>query len=217
MFPDLTCDDVFRIETKRLWLRWPNAADAAAIARFAGDKRVAAMTAAIPHPYPLGEAAAYVARMRQENAGGGNLTLVMASKDDPAGLIGVIGLRAQPDGRLSLGFWVGPPAWGQGFATEAAQALIDTVYILTPVVEIVASARIINAASRGVLEKCGFQFSGQGMSESLASGVVAVDLFRLPRRTFASLKLWRTPSVPRLAIDLRSMPIRRDEAVVPAA
>ena len=29
MFPDLTRDDVFRLETRRLWLRWPRAADAA--------------------------------------------------------------------------------------------------------------------------------------------------------------------------------------------
>ena len=54
MFPDLTRDDVFRIETKRLWLRWPRVQDAAAIERLAGDKEVAEMTANIPHPFPTG-------------------------------------------------------------------------------------------------------------------------------------------------------------------
>jgi hypothetical protein len=68
-----------------------------------------------------------------------------------------------------------------------------------------------------VLEKCGFQFSAQGMSESIASGVVATDMFRLPRRTFASLKLWRAPSVPRLAIDLRSAPMPQDDRALPVA
>ena len=38
MFPDLTRDDVFRLETRRLWLRWPRHADGQAIARLAGDK-----------------------------------------------------------------------------------------------------------------------------------------------------------------------------------
>ena len=35
MFPDYFRDDVFRLETQRLWLRWPTAADAATIERLA--------------------------------------------------------------------------------------------------------------------------------------------------------------------------------------
>ena len=35
MFPELTRDDVFRLETRRLWLRWPRMADANAILRLA--------------------------------------------------------------------------------------------------------------------------------------------------------------------------------------
>ena len=45
MFPELTRDDVFRLETRRLWLRWPRMADASAILRQAGEKAVAEMTA----------------------------------------------------------------------------------------------------------------------------------------------------------------------------
>jgi RimJ/RimL family protein N-acetyltransferase len=217
MFPDLTCDDVFRIETKRLWLRWLTVADAAAIMRFAGNKRVATMTARIPHPYPSGEALDYIARIRAENASGQSLSLAVTPKDDPAGLIGMIGLGPQRDIRLSLGYWIGVPFWGNGYATEAAQALIDLTFTLTPAGEIVAAAHSINPASRGVLEKCGFQFEGQGMSDTAACGVVAVDSFRLTRRTFASLKLWRAPSVPRLAIDLRALPMQQDDAAMPVA
>ncbi|MGH6856132.1 MAG: GNAT family N-acetyltransferase, partial [Methylocella sp.] len=52
MFPDLTADDIFRIETKRLWLRWPRASDAPAITSFVSLAQTARMTASIPHPYP---------------------------------------------------------------------------------------------------------------------------------------------------------------------
>ena len=41
MFPDLARDDVFRLETARLWLRWPRAADAAALHRFCSMWEVA--------------------------------------------------------------------------------------------------------------------------------------------------------------------------------
>jgi RimJ/RimL family protein N-acetyltransferase len=52
MFPDLARDDVFRLETARLWLRWPRAADAPAIHRYCSRWEVAQFTARIPHPYP---------------------------------------------------------------------------------------------------------------------------------------------------------------------
>ncbi len=53
MFHDLARDDVFRLETQRLWLRWPQAADAPALAALAGDWEVARMSAHLPHPYRL--------------------------------------------------------------------------------------------------------------------------------------------------------------------
>src|SRR3712207_8871995 len=49
---DVCSSDLFRLETRRLWLRWPRQADAQAIIRLAGEKAVADMTALIPHPYP---------------------------------------------------------------------------------------------------------------------------------------------------------------------
>jgi len=68
MFPDLTRDDVFRLETPRLWLRWPRASDAAAIRRIAGAAEVAQRTASIPHPYPPGAAEAFILAARAANA-----------------------------------------------------------------------------------------------------------------------------------------------------
>lgn len=54
MFPDYFRDDVFRLETQRLWLRWPTAADAPLIEKLAGEREIAEFTARIPHPYPRG-------------------------------------------------------------------------------------------------------------------------------------------------------------------
>ena len=60
MFPDLSRDDVFTLETAQLWLRWPRVSDACAIQRLAGEKAVAEMTGNIPHPYPEGAAEQFV-------------------------------------------------------------------------------------------------------------------------------------------------------------
>ena len=192
MFPDLTRDDVFRLETRRLWLRWPRLADAQAIVRLAGEKSVAEMTALIPHPYPPGEAEHFIFLTRQRNADGAGLGIAITPKGKPNALIGMVSIVPSPEtGLPHLGYWLGAPYWGQGFATEAAQALIDAFFSYTEQKELTASVRVVNPGSRRVLEKCGFAFQTSGLMElSARGGVYPTDHFRLDRRTWQSLKAW---------------------------
>jgi RimJ/RimL family protein N-acetyltransferase len=193
MFPDLTRDDVFRLETRRLWLRWPRLADLQAILRLAGEKAVADMTARIPHPMPAAEAERFVFRARQENADGAGLTLAITPKGKPDALIGMVGIGPDLEqGRPHLGYWLGLPHWNQGFATEAARGLIDAFFAYADGTELTSAARVINPASRRVLEKCGFSHEGSGlMAFPARGGLFPVDRFRLDRRAWESLKDWR--------------------------
>ena len=192
MFPDLTRDDVFRLETSRLWLRWPRLADAPGLERLAGDRAVAEMTAGIPHPYPQGSAVAFVKKRRDWNAGGKALAMVLPLREDPTSPIGTVSLsQTRGDGHPGLTAWLGRTHWGEGYATEAARAMIDAYFSYTEGPEIRASARVINPAARRVLEKCGFAYLGSGLAPSPArGGVVPSDEFRLDRRAWASLKSW---------------------------
>ncbi len=56
----------------------------------------------------------------------------MARKERPDRLIGMMALTdgSGPDA-LMLGYWLGRPHWGDGLATEAAQAMIDAGFTLT--------------------------------------------------------------------------------------
>lgn len=194
MFPELTRDDVFRIETSRLWLRWPVLADAAAIARQAGEKAVAEMTARIPVGMTEPEAATFVLGARSANADGAALSLVIAPKHRPQEAIGVIavhpGRRSDPE----FGYWLAVSHWGRGLATEAAQALVDIAFGLSDTTALFATVVPFNGASRRVLTKCGFAQTGGGLAEAPArGGPQAVDHFRLERSTWASLKGWREP------------------------
>jgi RimJ/RimL family protein N-acetyltransferase len=119
----------------------------------------------------------------------------MVPRAKPDHFLGMIGSRLTEDG-ADLGYWLGKPFWGQGYATEAAHALIDAIFSYTEIKELSASARVINPASRHVIEKSGFQFTGSDMADAPArNGRVAVDRFRLSRSTWASLKSWREPHV----------------------
>ena len=190
MFPDLTRDDVFRLETRRLWLRWPRQADAQAIVRLAGEKAVAEMTARLPHPYPPEAADRFILEARRANTEGQGLTAAITRKGN--GPIGMVGIAPSPeDGLPHLGYWLGAAHWGQGYATEAARAMIDAFFAYTDGRELNASARVVNPASRRVLEKCGFAFQGAGlMAFPARGGVFPVDRFRLDRRMWQSLKSW---------------------------
>ena len=157
MFPDLTRDDVFRIETRRLWLRWPMAKDRDAILKLAGDRAVAEMLARVPHPLPAPVVDTFLLQARAENAAGTGLTLALARRSAPASLIGVIGIHPGPEGVPELGYWLGG-------------------------MELASSARTVNPASRRVLEACGFAQTGVATRPFPAWGAdLPVDLFHLDR------------------------------------
>lgn len=198
MFPDLTRDDVFRLETRRLWLRWPRQADVAAIVRQAGEKAVAEMTGVVPHPYARSDGERFVIEARLANTEGRRLTMAITPRAKPSEPVGIVGIAYDRDTSPVLGYWLGVPAWGQGIATEAARALIDAFFAYTEGRELTASVRVVNPGSRRVLEKCGFTQTGSGLKPLPVRGaVLPVDDFRLDRRTWDSLKDWsRTGFVP---------------------
>ena len=182
MFPDLTRDDVFRIETRRLWLRWPRAVDADAIVRLAGDKAVAETTARIPNPIDQQGTDRFLLSARQANSDGTALVMAVAPLADPARLIGMIGI--EPDGGEGphLGYWLGRPHWGRGLATEAASSMVDAYFAYAGGALIASAALPDNPASRRVLEKCGFACTGTAhRSFPARGGERQVDTFRLDR------------------------------------
>jgi RimJ/RimL family protein N-acetyltransferase len=182
MFPDLARDDVFRLETRRLWLRWPQASDAAALAALAGDWEVARFTAHIPHPYTLEDAEQFIRESRIGNGLGRHLRLVMTLKSGDRSAIGMVGLESGAEGS-ELGYWLGKPFWGQGLAREAGVALIDAFFRVTPASELIAASLPENAASQSVLRRIGFAPAGEGPAPGRHSGAKAL-LFALDRESW---------------------------------
>ena len=71
---------------------------------------------------------------------------------------------------------------------------MDAAFILAGVRQVEASVRVINPASRRVLEKCGFRYEGTVLQDAPArGGMISCDRFRLDRKTWVSLKQWRMP------------------------
>jgi RimJ/RimL family protein N-acetyltransferase len=172
------------LKTARLVLRAPSRGDVAAMVALAGDRRVAENTARIPHPYTQADAMGILASINQTEG-----ETVFAIALDGA-LIGMCGLDPRQDG-IELGYWLGLPFWGRGYATEAARALIDHAFAELGCEVLQSGARVSNPASRRVLEKCGFQWTGVRLCRIRAINSAApIDRFRLDRGLWASLKSW---------------------------
>jgi RimJ/RimL family protein N-acetyltransferase len=180
LFPDLFRDDVFHLETAGLWLRWPRAADAVHLKRFAGLAAVAEMTATWPHPLPDGEADRRILRARQANADGIAIVLTIARKREPRQMIGMVSLHVERHGendaghRLGLGYMLDPVFHARGLMTEAVRALVGAGFRFTLARSVAASCLPVNPASRRVLEKSGFVHLGDSTHSAPARGAPQV-------------------------------------------
>ena len=174
------------LETERLVLRRPTLADVKAIASLANDRRIAQNTSRLPHPYTVRDAETFIQFVEQQPHA---TNFAITCGGDLMGTIGIILGRSEfPE----IGYWLGLPYWGQGYATEAARAIIDYTFEEFDCAEIRAGARVVNTGSRRVLEKCGFQWTNVQLLKVLSlGGSVPVDRFRLDRGVWTSLKNWK--------------------------
>jgi RimJ/RimL family protein N-acetyltransferase len=199
MFPEISRDDVFRLETRRLWLRWPQVTDIRALAAAEAADRPPPPEAASGDPY---RDPALLSAWRDDNALGGGLHLLLTGRDADRRIIGAIDLepvrgRAEACG-LRLRVWLERHSQGQGLGTEAVQAMVDAAFMLTGTPLVAASTRVLDPGFRRVLEKSGFGYCGTGLDPAGDDcGLTASERFRLDRKAWASLKSWRVPGLVR--------------------
>jgi RimJ/RimL family protein N-acetyltransferase len=146
----------FALETDRLRLRTYTEADIAELVPLVGVREVAATTLRIPHPYTEQDGRAFLA-MAQEP---GKLWLAMTLRSDGR-QIGGIGLRLEIDHQhAELGYWIGLPYWGKGYATEAAREVLRYGFEDLRLHRIFASHFRHNPASGNILRKLGMRYEG---------------------------------------------------------
>ncbi|WP_018699612.1 GNAT family N-acetyltransferase [Amorphus coralli] len=171
--------------TPRLALQPVGEADVSALATLGNDFEIAKHTARMPHP--LTEAA--VANWLGSH--GPNKTALKVCRRSDGEILGQIGITRTEADRGDLGYWIGRDYWGEGIATEAAQAILDFAFAELAMDEVEASCRVTNPGSRRVIEKCGFQPRGHGLMHSVAvGGTVPIERYGLDRKTWRSLKTW---------------------------
>jgi RimJ/RimL family protein N-acetyltransferase len=139
--------------TGRLLLRPGWAEDAPALATAIADEVIVRNLATAPWPYRLRDAEAFLAQPRDPVLPS---FLIFERTSGAPRMVGSCGLGRRPSGAVELGYWIGRPFWGRGFATEAATALIEIARTLG-FTQLEGSHFLDNPASGRVLEKLGFK------------------------------------------------------------
>lgn len=152
------------IKTSRLTMRPLLDSDAANIALFVGDKRVAMNLAVVPHPYPEGAAESYIAYSRASET-----SETIWGIDLDGALIGIISMSPKEGGVGDIGYWLAPQLWGGGLMSEALSA-IEVYAREAGFKRLFASVHQGNEGSAKVLMKCGFSYIGEAETHSISRG-----------------------------------------------
>ncbi len=164
------------MRTNRLTLHPLQHDDAERIAVLGGDWDVASMTGRIPYPYSADAAQHWLTGVAHGE--------VVFGIWHANALIGLCGYSPQSDGSAELGYWIGKPYWGQGFATEASRALMGYGFAKGGIKRFTCCHFTDNPGSARVAAKLGFRSLGP------CTGWCEARQKNLPTQTYERRRSW---------------------------
>lgn len=173
------------IETSRLKLRPFNESDIPALVALLSAREIAATTLRIAHPYTEQHARDFLVHARNPE----KLWLAITQRSDDQ-LRGGVGLMLKPEHQQAeLGYWIGVPYWGHGFATEAAQAAVRHGFADLKLHRIAAMCMMRNPASGRILVKLGMRHEGcLREAQNKWGEYVDVDCYAILRKEWEARK-----------------------------
>lgn len=147
------------LRTERLILRPWAAGDEVRLADLANNRKIwINLRDVFPHPYTLTDAEEWIEMTADENPVQ-NFALTCDGR-----LIGGLGLESRAElarKTMRLGYWLGEPYWGMGYATEAVRSAAEYAFATFEIRRIEAGVLEWNPSSARVLEKAGFVLEGR--------------------------------------------------------
>jgi 8-oxo-dGTP diphosphatase len=146
------------LATERLVLRPVEPGDRDQILALAGDWEVARYLTRVPFPYRAEQAEQWIAHARRSLRAGSEIALAITLREEGT-MIGCVGIDlAVPRRSGALGYWLGRPYWGQGYASESCRRMLDYAFSVLNLQRLEADVLKQNRASIRVLESVGFKF-----------------------------------------------------------
>ncbi len=147
------------VRTERLDLRSFAPGDESALVRQLAHREVAQQLTHVPYPYRLTDARAWIDDCLAHRPGRRNGCRFAIAQHSDGALLGGISVLPHLLGH-ELGYWLGRSHWRQGYASEAAAAVVTYAVHELGIRRFVAYVFDGNAASMQVLQKLAFDRVG---------------------------------------------------------
>lgn len=177
------------IATWRLNLRELRRSDSSEIAAGLNNIAVSARLKAIPYPYNIEIADAFVEHCvwdaGSKERSNFHMAITLKSQDRLIGLASIKDLKRK-EGEGTLAYWLSQGHWNKDIMTEAAAGLIGFAFGEMGLERVRAEAFSDNAGSKAILKKLGFVPDGERSGvRSIASGRTHnLELYLLLRRSW---------------------------------
>lgn len=146
--------------TERLILRATRMQDARSIFEgYASDSEVCRYMSFRPHA-AIEDTRAFLDRCKSRWISGQEFSFTIRQQSQPAKLMGMISCELRGPHRVSYGYVLHRPYWGNGYMTEALAKMLTLAFIDPQVYRADAICDVENHASARVMEKCGMQREG---------------------------------------------------------
>lgn len=179
-----------KLETERLILRpWKkNKSDAKALYSYAKDSRVGPAAGWPVHK----DTAESMDVIRNVLSTPGIFAVVLKETNLPIGAVGITfgstGRKFLKEHEGEIGYWIGVPHWGKGYAPEAVDRILELAFHQLHMEQVWCGYYEGNEKSLRVQEKCGFTWHHKVDQEFCA----ALGEYRTEHFTCLSRKKWET-------------------------
>lgn len=171
----------------RLTLRQLTESDLTVLIREIGRWEVAQWLIAVPHPYTSADADWWLKTTRARHMDETQLHFVAVPEGETE-MVGAVGLDLSMHGlgEAELGYWLAPSAWGRGYGTEMARAMVACGFTDISLSAIQAGADVRNHASNAVLTKAGLRLDRvePAHPRGLRGGPAPANIHRITRSGF---------------------------------
>lgn len=148
------------LNTPHLVLRHFTIEDAPDLAELAGDVQIAAGVLNIPHPYTIVDAKEWIEQHPYLRERGEEYIFAVTERESTR-VAGATSLRVDAEhAHAELGYWIGRPYQGRGYATEAAGSMLELGFLGLGLHRMYARHLAWNARSGRVLIRVGMTHKG---------------------------------------------------------
>jgi RimJ/RimL family protein N-acetyltransferase len=166
------------LQTERLVMRAPRESDLDALAAFMADEDVVRYLSGVPMTRDEAWRSIATALGHWHLRGYGTWAVERKSDGAYIGRVGMINPEGWPG--LEIGWTLGKPYWGVGYATEAATAAFRYAFLTQPVERLISCIDPDNAASQAVAKRVG-ETKGARTELKIGTKAYPIDIWSISR------------------------------------